>query len=183
MDLTLLPANEPIVTSASIFWAHLVSNRGNRALLMITKRFSKLSKTVPLRITSTDNTAKTFKNIGIFCMVPPKKHPSNDGKQFTVHLFTDFCLIICTSNLFTNTYHPQTKIKTELFNCNLLATPCRYVMNHPYNRDEFTDVLIYTYNTQRHSGTGVAPLQLVLARPHPHSLWMLAQQSWLDEHP
>jgi hypothetical protein len=65
-SLKLFPASSPLTyMSIDILGPLPKTNHGNRFLLVMTDRFKKLTRTVPLRSTSTCAVAKTFRPLGV----------------------------------------------------------------------------------------------------------------------
>lgn len=53
-------------------------------------------------------------------------------------------------NLYTSTYHPQTNIQTERYNCTIVAVIHFYVYYHQPDWYKYVSVLIYAYNKAVH---------------------------------
>ena len=167
--LKLFPASGPLEFVAIDILGPLIrTSRGNRFLLVISDRFSKLTRTVPMSRVTEAAVAKAFTTHWAFTYGPPSILLSDNGKQFAARLFVHVCRLMGTDNVFTSTYHPQTNGQVERFNRTLLAALRHYVLDHPRDWDEFTPVLTYAYNSQIHRTTGFAPFELTLARPPPH---------------
>ena len=167
--LHLFPAAGPLeFVSIDILGPLLRTGRGNRFLLVISDRFSKLTRTVPMRNVTEAAVAKAFTTYWAFTYGTPSILLSDNGKQFASRLFVHVCRIMGTDNAFTSTYHPQTNGQVERFNRTLLSALRHYVLDHPRDWDEFTPALTYAYNTQIHRITGFSPFELTLSRPPPH---------------
>eukprot|EP00171_Calliarthron_tuberculosum_P023733 IDg23733t1 len=50
----------------------------------------------------------------------------------------------------------------------MLSSLRRFIADHPKDWDIYTDALTYAYNTQAHSSTGYAPMELTISRLPPH---------------
>jgi len=166
--LQLFPANGPLeYVSIDILGPLLRTRRGNRFLLVISDRYSKLTRAIPLSRITAQSVARAFAEQWAFVYGPPAILLSDNGKQFASKLFTHLCQLLGTSNAFTSTYHPQTNGQVERFNRTLLAALRHYVLDHPREWDEFTGALTYAYNTQFHRITGFSPMELVMSRVPP----------------
>ena len=164
----LFPAKAPLeFVSIDLLGPLLRTRRGHEHLLVITDRFSKLVRTVPMKRITAGDVAKAFVTYWIFVYGPPVKVLSDNGKQFTAKFFMDVCRILGVKNVFTTTYHPQTNGQAERFNRTILTALRHYTAEHPKDWDLFTDALTYAYNTQVHSTTQVAPFELVVSRKPP----------------
>ena len=166
--LKLFPAQAPLESVAiDIFGELMKTKRGNKYLLVITDRFSKLTKTVPLSGVSASDVAKAFVYEWALVYGPPKELLSDNGTCFTARFFQDVCRILNVENMFTTTYHPQTNGQTECFNRTLKAAIKSYLDDHPRDWDLYAPILTYAYNCQPHTTTSLAPFELVLSRPPP----------------
>ena len=134
---------------------------------MITDRFSKLVRTVPLKRITTIQIARVFTHHWVFVYGPPLTLLSDNGPQFAAKLFIDICRIIGAKNVFTTAYQPQCNGQVEHFNRTIINALRHYVADHPKEWDLFTDALTFAYNTQVHSTTGLSPFELVLSRRPP----------------
>ena len=169
-ELRLFPASSPLEFVAIDLLGELIKTpRGNRFLLVISDRFSKLVRTVPMKTITAEAVAKAFVTHWVMAYGPPVWLLSDNGKQFTSRFFQHVCRILGVENLFTTTYHPQTNGQVERYNRTLLSAIRTYVSDHPKDWDLFTDVITYSYNTQVHRVTSCTPFELVLSRP-PSSL-------------
>lgn len=97
------------------------TSQGHEYLLIMTDRFSKFVKAVPLKSISAYAVARAFCEHWVFNYGPPRYVLSDDGKQFASKFFIAVCGIPRVRNLFTSTYHPQTNGQTERFNRTILA--------------------------------------------------------------
>ncbi len=167
-QLKLFPATSPLEAVAIDILGELIKTaRGNQYLLVISDRFTKLTKTVPLRTQSATEVAKAFVNEWVFNYGPPSDLLADNGKCFTSKFFQDVCRIINTHNSFTTTYHPQANGQVERFNRTIKAAIRSYLSDHPRDWDLYTGALTYAYNCQPHTSTALAPFELVLSRPPP----------------
>ncbi len=166
--LQLFPPEGPLDSVAiDIFGEIHKTDRGNQYLLMICDRFTKLTKSVPLKGVSAAEVATAFVNEWVFNYGPPKSLLADNGKCFTSKFFQSVCKILNVENQFTTTYHPQANGQVERFNRTLKAAIKAYLEEHPNDWDLYTRALTYAYNCQPHSATAIAPFELVLARPPP----------------
>ena len=170
--LQLFPATSPLESvSIDILGELIQTPRGNRYLLVMCDRYSKLVRTVPLRRITALSVAKAFVSHWVFTYGPPADILSDNGKQFASRLFLEVCRIIGIRNKFTTTYHAQCNGQVERFNRTVLAALRHYVADHPKEWDLFSDAVTYAYNTQTHASTGLSPFQLVLSKT-PRALAM-----------
>jgi transposase InsO family protein len=166
--LKLFPASEPLeYLSMDILGPLPKTPHGNRFLLVITDRFSKLTRTIPLRTITAHSVAEAFCTHWVFAYGPPRYLLTDNGAQFTAKFFLAVCVELGIDKVFTTAYHPQTNGQVERFNRTIVNALRGYVSNHQSDWDEFTAALTYGYNTRIHSSLGLAPFELVLSRPPP----------------
>ncbi|CAN8075291.1 unnamed protein product [Agarophyton chilense] len=144
--MTLFPAKAPLqFVSIDILGELIRSNQGYRYLLLITDRFSKLLRTVPLKRITALVKAQAFIKHWVYVYGPPEVLLSDNGKQFGAMFFQN----------------------VERYNPTLLAALRHYIADHPKEWDMYTDTLCYTYNAQVHTSTKAAPFDLVISRNLP----------------
>jgi RNase H-like domain found in reverse transcriptase/Integrase zinc binding domain/Integrase core domain len=83
------------------------TKRGNRFLLMMTDRFSKVTKVAPLRHITADDVAFAFFVHWVSCFGPPLILLSDNGSQFSARMFQAVCSMMGATQLFTSSYHPK----------------------------------------------------------------------------
>ena len=171
-ELQLFPATAPLTSVCiDVLGEFIKTKRGHEYLLVITDRFTKMTKTVPMKGISAAEVAKHFVNSWVFNYGPPEELISDNGGCFTAKYFQDVCKLLNVKNSYTKTYHPQTNGQVERYNRTVLAALRTYVADHPRDWDLYTDALAYAYNCQPHTSTSMAPFELVLSKaPGPLAL-------------
>ncbi len=130
--LRLFPARSPLEdVSLDILKELLRTPRGNRYLLVITCRFSKLTRVVPLKRVRAWDIAHAFVTHWVFPYGAPWTLLSENGKQLTAKFFQHVCSVLGVKNLFTTTYHPQATGQCERFIRTALSSLLHYVTDHP----------------------------------------------------
>ena len=105
--LQLFPPAGPLESVAiDIFGPLLLTSRGNQYLLVMTDRYSKLTKSVPIKTTSAETVARAFTDEWALTYGPPKSLLADNGAYFNSKFFTSVCTILSVENKFTTTYHP-----------------------------------------------------------------------------
>jgi transposase InsO family protein len=133
--LKLFPASGPLefvamdmeTNSRDILSPLPKMEHGNRFLLVISDRFSKLTRTVPLRTIAAFGVAKAFCDAWVFSYGPPRYLLSNIGTQFNAKFFLSVCRELIIANIFTTAYHPQTNGQVERFNRTIINSLRGYV--------------------------------------------------------
>ena len=164
--LKLFPARRPLEFVAIDILGPLPrSTKGNQYLLVISDRFSKMTRAIPLKSITSMTVARAFVENWIYPYGPPAYLLSDNSGQFASKFFQKICQIMGIRNLFTTAYHPQTNGQVERFNRTILSGIRHYVVEHQRKWDEYCGPLTYAYNTQVHRSTGCTPFELVLSRP------------------
>jgi transposase InsO family protein len=84
------------------------TNHGNMFLLMISDRYTKVSRTVPLRTVMTLSVARAFVDKWVYLYGLPVSLLTDKGPQFTAKFFQAACAELGIAKVFTTAYHPQT---------------------------------------------------------------------------
>jgi transposase InsO family protein len=164
--LKLFPASAPLeYVAIDILGPLPKTGHGNRFLLVMTDRFSKLTRTVPLRTTTALVCARAFCDHWVYSYGAPRHVLTGNGPQFTAKFFLAVCRELGVAKVFTTAYHPQTNGQVERFNRTILNSLRGYIAANQANWDEFTSSITFAYNARVHATTGLAPFELVLSRP------------------
>lgn len=108
MSLQLFPAKQPLTSVCVVILGEFImTQRRNLYLLLIADRFSKMSKTVPMKIKSPVEVAKQFLKPLVFINAPTAERIADNWVCFTSKLFIDVYNIVSIQNTFTTTYHPE----------------------------------------------------------------------------
>ena len=89
---------------------------GNRFVLFIGDRYSKVTQAVPLRTIYAHDVAHAFFKHWILPYGVPLLVLSDNGSQFAAKFFQAVCAVLGIKQLFTSAYHPQCNGKVERFN-------------------------------------------------------------------
>ena len=170
--MKLFPATKPLEFVAMDILGPLPRTKhGMRFILVVTDRFTKLTKTEALRTITALSVAKAFCKTWVFNYGTPKVLLTDNGTQFTAAFFRSVCRILGIQKVFTTEYHPQANGQAERFNRTIMAAIRSYVSDTQKDWDEWLGPLTYAYNTQVHRSTGTTPFDLVLSR-HPPPPWV-----------
>lgn len=139
------------------------TSAGNKFLLVISDRFSKLTRSVPLPNARAETVAKAFFNHWLTVYGVPLVVLTDNGSNFRAKFFQSVCRLLGIRNLYSTAYHPQTQGQVERFNRTILSKLTHHVSeNAEWDRLVFAHT--YTYNSMVHASTGFSPFELVLAR-------------------
>jgi Integrase zinc binding domain/Integrase core domain len=105
--MKLFPANEPLeFVAIDILGPFSKTVHSNRFLLVNSDRFSKLTRTIPMRTTTALAVAKAFCTHWGFSFGPPTFLLSDNGTQFTAKFFIEVCRELGIAKVFTTAYSP-----------------------------------------------------------------------------
>ena len=126
--LKLFPANAPLESVAMDILGPLSKTRhGNRFLLVIADRYTKITRTVPLRTITALTVAQAFCEHWVYIYGPPVSLLSDNGPQFAAKFFQAVCTELGIKKLFTTAYHPQANGQVERYNRTLVQALRAYV--------------------------------------------------------
>ncbi|CDF40922.1 unnamed protein product [Chondrus crispus] len=165
-DLKLFPAAGPLdFVAMDLLGPLLKTAHGNRHVLVMTDRFTKLTRSIPLRTTTASVVANAFLDNWVYVYGAPRYVLTDNGPQFAAKFFDAVCALLGVRHYLTTAYHPQTNGQTERFNRTLVQRLRHYVAEHQRDWDEYIQPLTFAYNTQVHRSTETTPFDLVLTRP------------------
>lgn len=122
------PATEPLAFISVDIPGDLVGTKNGKGfLLAITDRFTKLNRTVPLKLIMATDMAHAFVHHWAFVSGQLKTVLSDNGSQFMARFFTEMYRIIGTKNFYTKTYHPQSNEQVEWFTRTILLDLRNYL--------------------------------------------------------
>ena len=164
-ELTLFPAVDPLAFVAmDLVGPFVKTKKGFSSILVITDRFSKIARAIPMSSTTAGAVANAFMEHWICPYGIPTYILTDNGPQFVAKIFDHLVTMLGVSHLRTTAYHPQTNGQAERYNRTLVTRLIHYVSEHQNDWDQFVQPLTYAYNTQVHRTTGFAPFELTLAR-------------------
>jgi transposase InsO family protein len=142
--LKLFPANGPLeFVTMDILGPLPKTEHGNRFLLVISDRFSKLTRKVPLRTITAPVVAKAFGDTWVFFYRPPRYLLTENGTQFNAKFLIAVCRELRIAKIFTIAYHPQTNGQVEGFNRTIINSLRGYVERRQGDWDEYTAAITF----------------------------------------
>ncbi|CAN8067066.1 unnamed protein product [Agarophyton chilense] len=143
------------------------SSHWKRFVLVITDRFTKLTRALPLGKTTATDVATAFLSHWVYPYGMPLYLLTDNGSQFVSKFFSHNCDTLGIKHATTTAYHPQTNGQAESFNCTLLDRLAHYFSEHQLDWDDYVAPVVYVYNTQVQASTGTTPFDLTLTRAPP----------------
>jgi transposase InsO family protein len=166
--LKVFPASGPLEFVAMDILGPLSKmEHGYRFLLIICDRFSKFSRTVPLRTITAIGVAKAFCDAWVFTYRTPRYLLTENETQFNAKVFLAVCRVLGIAKIFTTAYNPQTNVQVERFNKTTIKSLRSYVSRRQNDWDEYTSAITFRYNCRVHSSLNLTPFELILSRPPP----------------
>jgi len=180
--LTLFPATIPLQDIAVELYGPLARTAaGHRFILVITDRFTRLVRALPMDGTTAVDCASAVLDYWVAAYGPPDRLLTDGGPQFTRHFWGQVCNLLSIEPKVTAASHPQTDGQTERFNRTTHTILDHNVLEHPRSWDQLLGAPTLAYNSRPHRSTGVAPLELV--NPMGVSIWAFKDVSRTGAHP
>ena len=131
--LTLFPATEPVTDlSVDIFWPIAATKAGNRFILDISDRFSKLTKGVAIRRITAISVASAIFDARVACYGPPDRILADQGPQCMSNVMA-VMKVLGTETVRATAYNPQTNGQVERYNRTMATQLRHYITDDPRN--------------------------------------------------
>lgn len=134
---------------------------------MITDRYSKLPKAIPMKKIGAQDVPHVFAKQWVANYRPPLWLISHNGLQFAAKLLTRVCELVDTTKLLTTTYHPKANGKVERFYKTVLKALWHYVLHHTKDWDLFCELVTHGCNCQARRTDKAIPFERPSARTTP----------------
>ena len=136
-DLKLFPAGGPLSFVAMDLLGPLPNTaHGNQHVLVITDRFTKLTRSISLQPTISSVVANAFLDNWIYIYGALRYVLTDNNPQFAAKFFDAVCALLGVQQYLTTAYHPQWNGQTERFNRTLVQSLRHYVEGHQREWDE-----------------------------------------------
>lgn len=153
----------------------------NQRVMVITDRYSKLTRAIPTWRTTATHAANVFfdhcvisHDISTFLLI-------DNGPQFVRKFFATICTYLGVKHLTTMAYHPKTNGQVEQYNKTIVTCLCHYIVENQRDWDMFIQPLTHACSTQVHRSTNTTPFSVVISR-HPPGPAMLPEKRVLHTH-
>jgi len=154
---------------------------GHRFILVITDRFTKLVRALPMDETTAVDCASEVLDYWVALFGLPDQLLSDGGPQFTSHVWGQVCNLLSIEPKVTTQSHPQTNGQTQRLKRTMHTILNHYVAEHPWSWDQLLGALTLAYNIRPHRSTGVAPLEPI--NPMGVSSWAVKDVSGTGAYP
>jgi transposase InsO family protein len=108
---------------------------------VISDRYSKVTRTVPLRTVTALSVARAFCDHWAYVYGPPISLLTDNEPQFTAKFFQAVWSELGIQKIFTKAYHPQTNGRVERYNRTILASLRGYVSKRQDDWDDLTSAV------------------------------------------
>ena len=155
---------EPMERIAIDFVGPLVmSNHGNKWMLVITDISTKWAEAYPLRDSSAVEVAACLAD-WVTRYGAPISMVSDRGSDFLAEIVRMFCTIWGIDRDITSPYHPQANGSVERLNATLCDMLRTFSLDTGVTWDEHIGAVLFAYRNAAHSTTQCAPAQLLFGR-------------------
>jgi len=114
---------------------------GHRFIRVITDRFIKLVRAIPMDSTSAVVCASVVLDYWVAAYGPPDRQLSDGGPQFTNKFWGQVCNLLSIEPKVTSPSHPLTIGQTERFNRTMRTILNHYEAEHPRSWDQLLGAL------------------------------------------
>ena len=143
------------------------SHSGNTYLLTVIDVATRYGNAIPVKTLTAEESIEKLKSLHILKFGFPKKITTDNGRQFTSVLFSNFCKDNNIKHVRTSPMHPQSNGISESFNGTLSDMIKHSCLDDPRSWDDHVDQLLFSYNSTKRSGTKFTPHELVFTyTPH-----------------
>jgi len=132
--------------------------------LSIIDQHSRYLQVVPLRTVTATTVHRAFVDHWVTLFGPPRAIQTDNGSQFTSHLFNELCRMMRVSHHYTIRYHPQANGLVERTNWVIKSALTSLVSQRPRIWHQFVPELRLQVNSAIHRSTQEQPLYLVTGR-------------------
>lgn len=151
----------------------------NETEMLMTDRYSMLTRAVPILMTSATQAANIFLDEGISPFCIPSYVLTDNNSQFVNKFFKTMCRYLGVKHLTKATYHRQTNAQIDRYNKTIVKRLSHYISDHHRNRDVFFQPLTNSYNIQVHRSAKRSSYNLALIRLPPGPSLLLADSERL----
>ena len=170
VPLTIFPPIRPLeFVAIDVLGPLPTTSRGNRFVLCMTDRFSKMSVAVPLPEQTASVVAQTLVDRWISVFGIPVTLLSDNGSAFASKFFGVLTQVLGVKQVFTSAYRPTTNGQVERWNATLVDAIAMLAFEKDW--DLSVGLACVAYNSTVHTTTGYAPIELSSTRDPCPNVW------------
>lgn len=162
-SLKLFPAQEPLADACLDFLVPFpVSGWGNRYILVIVCRFTKLVRAIPIPRDDAETVLAAFFDVWVTLYGPSDTLLTDIWPQLTSLFFRGGGRMMGIQNLTSTAYHPKTQGQVKRYNRNIVAQIRAHIADHYETWDELMSAFTLACKSRPQASTGVATLEFLV---------------------
>lgn len=138
------------------------THQANQYLCVMTDRYSKFTRAIPMSKLSCTHLANIFSDHWIIPLGIPSNFLTDDEPQAVNKFVTLVCGYLGVKHLTKTTYHSQTNSQAKPFSQSIVTRLQHYVVEHELDWDMYVQPLSYAYQKQFYRLTNTSPCYLML---------------------
>lgn len=142
----------------------LLSNEGNRYILVVSDYFTKWPEAYPLSNQEATTVAEVLVKEFVSPLGVPRELHSDQGHNFESSVFQEMCRLLGIKKTRTTALHPQSDGMVERYNRTLATQLSLFVDNHQKDWDQHVLLLLMAYRSAVHDTTRCTPAKPMLGR-------------------
>lgn len=179
---TLFPSTRTLeFTSANNLGLLSQTKNGSQLVVMITNRYSKLSRSIYTLKTSTSYVATIIFHTWITPYIISSFLIAGSGLQFVIKLSAKILLRSRNEATEKTAYHPQANGHVERYNETLAVRLIQCFLGNQKNLDPYVQSLFYAYKMRVNQSTLTTPSTFVLSGQPQMTSTLISRRSLLNE--
>ena len=155
------------------------SKKGNEYILVLMCATTQYRDAIPIRNTKTKTLLPVLEKIFTIFGIP-KIVQSNQGSNFTSHLFQQVMDRLGVVQHLSSAYHPQSQGVLERFHQTLKSMLTKFCLAHEKDWDDGLPYVLFAVRSTCQESLGYSPFELLFGRKIRGPLKLL-QDTWLNE--
>ena len=160
--MTLWPSSEPFYHVSVDIMGPLPVSKGYKYILMIGDNFSRWFEAVPLVDITAQGVCLAFLEHWVSRYGVPEFLHSDNGVQFTSHLFRDMCTYLGITRTRSTPYHPQGNAKVERINRTIEDGLAKYCSDYHETWVDHLQSFMMAYRSAVHESIGHTPYKVLM---------------------
>lgn len=165
-DINLLHAAGPLELVAMDLLGPVPKKyHGNQHVLLMSDRFTNLSRSISLRTINFSVAANAFLDNWNLVYGARRFALTDNSLKFAAKFFDALCALLGVRQYFNTAYHSLTNVQTEQINCTLVQRLQHLIEEYQSDWDGYFQPLTLSYNAQVDRSTETSLFDRGLARP------------------